>query len=341
MYGLEAIPRPLIFGCAGLVLHSEERELFADVNPYGFILFDRNINNPSQVRLLVNELRSAVRRPDAPVLVDQEGGRVARLGPPYWRQPPAAAELVSQLGNNIEKACQAIFINSQIIAHELSELHITVDCMPVLDLATTVGHQVIGERAYGEVPARVAEFGRAACSGLLNGGVLPVIKHIPGHGRAASDSHVSLPFVQAKWEDLAQTDFLPFRALSDMPMAMTAHVVFTAIDPKRPATTSPLVVADVIRGEIGFEGLLMTDDICMSALEGSPIERAEAALAAGCDVVLHCNGQLNEMIEIADGVGAMAKLSWERAMRAAGYQDERVSPIDLAAAKQELARLLA
>ena len=341
MYGLEAIPRPLIFGCAGVILRSEERELFADANPYGFILFDRNINNPSQVRRLTNELRSAVRRPDAPVLVDQEGGRVARLGPPYWRQLPAAAQLVSQFGNNIEKACRAVFINSRIIAYELSQLHITVDCMPVLDLATTGGHQVIGDRAYGELPTQVAEFGRAACSGLLKGGVLPVIKHIPGHGRASSDSHVSLPFVQAKWEDLAQTDFLPFRALNDMPMAMTAHVVFTAIDPKRPATTSPLVVGDIIRGEIGFEGLLMTDDICMSALEGSPIERAEAALAAGCDVVLHCNGQLNEMVEIADGVEAMAKLSWERVMRAGEYQDERGLPIDLAAAKEELATLLA
>ena len=198
MYGLEAIPRPLIFGCEGVILRSEERELFADANPYGFILFDRNINNPSQVRRLTNELRSAVRRPDAPVLVDQEGGRVARLGPPYWRQLPAASQLVSQFGNNIEKACRAVFINSRIIAYELSQLHITVDCMPVLDLATTGGHQVIGDRAYGELPTQVAEFGRAACSGLLKGGVLPVIKHIPGHGRASSDSHVSLPFVQAK-----------------------------------------------------------------------------------------------------------------------------------------------
>lgn len=340
MYDLEPAPRPLIFGCAGPDLRDDERSLFAKANPYGFILFDRNIENPEQVRLLVGELREAVGRRDAPVLVDQEGGRVARLGPPFWRTSPAAGRLGALIGDDVAKACNAIFLNSQIIAYELSELNISVDCMPVLDLAVAGGHEVIGDRAYGAVPARVAEFGRAACSGLLSGGVLPVIKHIPGHGRATIDSHVSLPFVEAAWEELLGADFAPFRALCDMPFAMTAHVVFTAIDKDQPATTSPLVIRDVIRGEIGFEGLLMTDDICMSALQGSPIERAERALAAGCDVVLHCNGKLKEMTEIADGIDFMGELSRRRAIRAASLRGKQLSSEEFADAKINLDSLL-
>ena len=244
------------------------------------------------------------------------------------------------IGDDVAKACKAIFLNSQIIAYELSELNISVDCMPVLDLAVAGGHEVIGDRAYGTVPTRVAEFGRAACSGLLSGGVLPVIKHIPGHGRATIDSHVSLPFVEAAWADLLGADFAPFRALRDMPLAMTAHVVFTAIDKDHPATTSPLVIRDVIRGEIGFEGLLMTDDICMPALQGSPIERAERALAAGCDVVLHCNGKLKEMAEIANGIGFMGKVSRRRAIRAASLRGKQLSPEEFADAKINLDSLL-
>ena len=341
MYNPDARPRPLIFGCAGLTLCGDERELFAGTNPYGFILFDRNIDNPDQVRSLIHDLRSSVGRQDAPILIDQEGGRVARLKPPHWWAPPAAAHFESCLGNGTEKAREAIFINSQIIAHELSEIGISVDCMPVLDLSIDAGHKVIGNRSYSAEPNRVGEFGRAACLGLLSGGVLPVIKHIPGHGRAACDSHVSLPVVQTGWDELVRTDFIPFKMLSNMPLAMTGHVLFTSIDPRRPATISPLVIADVIREEIGFEGLLMTDDICMSALEGAPVERAEAALFAGCDLVLHCNGQLDEMIDISHRIGVMPHSTWRRAVRVDESLEKNVAPLDLALAKRELAALLA
>ena len=340
MYDPEAKPRPLIFGCAGLTLCSEERNLFADGNPYGFILFDRNIENPAQVRRLVHDLRCAVGRQDAPILIDQEGGRVARLKPPHWWAAPAAGNFELSLGSSEHKAREAIFINSQIVAHELSELGISVDCMPVLDLSIDTAHQVIGNRSYSAEPNRVEEFGRAACLGLLSGGVLPVIKHIPGHGRAPSDSHVSLPVVEARWEELVRTDFVPFKRLSSMPMAMTGHVLYSSIDPRHPATTSPLVIADIIRGEIGFEGLLMTDDICMSALEGSPVERAEEALSAGCDLVLHCNGQFDEMVDISRRIGVMAHSSWNRTVRANEFLEKKVPAFDLALAKRKLAALL-
>ena len=340
MYDPEARPRPLIFGCMGLTLCREERTFFADANPYGFILFDRNIDNPTQVRRLIQDLRSSVGCQDAPILIDQEGGRVARLKPPHWWPSPAAGHFELYIRNSTERAREAIFINSQIIAHELSEIGISVDCMPVLDLSVDAGHKVIGDRAYSAEPNRVGEFGRAACLGLLSRGVLPVIKHIPGHGRAPCDSHVSLPVVQAGWEELVRTDFVPFKMLSGMPLAMTGHVLFTSIDPRRPATTSPVVIADVIRGEIGFEGLLMTDDICMSALEGTPAERTQAALFAGCDLVLHCNGHLDEMIDISHRIGGMAESTWERVVRARELLEEKVLPLDLALAKQELAALL-
>ena len=340
MYDPEARPRPLIFGCTGLALCSAERNLFTDANPYGFILFDRNIDNPSQIRGLIHDLRNSVGRQDAPILIDQEGGRVARLKPPHWWAPPAAGHFESRVRNDIEKAREAIFINSQIIAYELSEIGISVDCMPVLDLSIDIGHKVIGNRAYSAEPNRVGEFGRAACLGLLSRGVLPVIKHIPGHGRAPCDSHVSLPVVEAKWKELVRTDFVPFKMLNGMPLAMTGHVLFTSIDPRRPVTTSPLVIADVIRGEIGFEGLLMTDDICMSALEGSPVERAQAALFAGCDLVLHCNGQLDEMIDISRRIGGMAQPTWERTLRARDLLEKKGAPLDVASAKRELATLL-
>ena len=341
MSNLKTRPRPLIFGCEGYHLLPEEREFFTESDPFGFILFERNIFSPNQVRCLINDLRDLTGNVDLPILIDQEGGRVARLRPPYWRIFLAARQLVSRTGDDVEKTCRAIFINSRILAHELSELFITIDCMPVLDLAVAGAHEVIGDRAYGSAPARVAKYGRAACDGLLAGGILPVIKHIPGHGRATVDSHISLPSVQSKRNELERTDFVPFRALRHMPLGMTAHVVFSDIDPMRPATLSPVIVSDVIRGDIGFDGLLITDDICMSALQGSLLERAQASLSAGCDIILHCSSILSEMKELAGGIKTMADSSWRRAERAVEFSTKQFARMDLEVARKELVRLMA
>jgi beta-N-acetylhexosaminidase len=263
------------------------------------------------VRRLVDDLRDTVGRADAPVLIDQEGGRVQRLGPPHWRRyPPGAAyaaagdpEATTRLG-------------ARLMAHDLRDLGITVDCLPVLDVPAPDGHEVIGDRAYGRTPEAVARLGRAAAEGLLAGGVLPVVKHMPGHGRAKADSHKALPVVTAGWDELEGRDFAPFKALADLPMAMSAHVVYTAIDPDRPATTSRAVLDRVIRGAIGFDGLVMTDDLSMQALSGGFDARAAAALDAGCDVVLHCNGDMDEMAAVVAGVRPLAGRSADRAQAA-------------------------
>lgn len=289
----------VIFGCAGLELTPEERALFKDCNPLGFILFARNCETPAQVAALVSDMRAAVSRDDALVLIDQEGGRVARLAPPHWRQPPPGRVFAQIAEASPTDAEQAAFLNFRLIGKELKSLGITVDCAPVLDLATSGAHDIIGDRALGHDTETVIRIGRAQCRGLLAESVLPVIKHIPGHGRARADSHVALPVVGTARAVLSMTDFIPFRELADMPMAMTAHVTYSAIDPDRPATVSPVMIEDVIRGEIGFHGLLISDDIGMQALSGTIAERALSALAAGCDVVLHCSGVLPEMLEVA------------------------------------------
>ena len=293
------LPKAVIFGCAGTSLTEAERILFTECNPLGFILFARNVATPEQVRSLVADLRACVRRPDAPVLIDQEGGRVARLKPPHWRAAPPAGAIGAIADRDLEMAREAAWLNARLIGEELRALGINVDCAPVADVPVLGAHDVIGDRAYSKDPDRVGGLARATALGFLDAGILPVIKHMPGHGRACADSHAELPVVETPRADLAETDFKPFRALADMPWAMTAHVLYTDIDPARPATTSPIVIRDIIRDEIGFAGFLVSDDLSMSALKGPVAARAQAALAAGCDAGLHCNGNLEEMQQIA------------------------------------------
>jgi beta-N-acetylhexosaminidase len=319
-----------ILGCAGKTLSAEEAAFFRHVRPWGFILFGRNLETPDQVRALVDALRATVGRADAPVLIDQEGGRVQRLGPPHWRRyPPGRA--YGELP--LESRREMTRLGARLIAHDLAALGINVDCAPVLDVPDPQGHEIIGDRAYAQTPDEVATLGRAAAEGLIAGGVLPVIKHIPGHGRAMADSHLELPVVGTARDELDARDFAPFRVLSDMPMAMTAHVIYAAIDRRRPATTSRKVVRKVIREAIGFDGLLMSDDLSMQALSGDFTARAKASLAAGCDVVLHCNGAMSEMKAVLAGTGALKGRAARRAEAALGRIAKAPEPFDAAEAR--------
>ena len=328
-----------IYGCSGQELGAEERAFFRDVQPWGFILFGRNIVDSVQVRALVDALRETVSDAQTPVLIDQEGGRVARLGPPHWRERPAAARFGEVFTEAPEAALEAAYINARLIAGDLAGLGINVDCVPVLDLPVDGADDVIGDRAYAKDPAAIIALGRAVIQGLIEGGVLPVMKHIPGHGRATADSHLALPRVTTPAEELSANDFVTFRSLNQCPMAMTAHVVYESIDPQRPATTSPKVIRDVIRGEIGFDGLLMTDDISMGALEGRISVRAKAALFAGCDVVLHCNAKMDEMIEVAAATKPLEGASLKRAEHALSLLSAAVA-FDPAEAEAHLSELL-
>jgi beta-N-acetylhexosaminidase len=306
----------VIFGCGGPTLSSDEQAFFRDCRPWGFILFARNIENPDQVKSLVRALRETIEDNSAPILIDQEGGRVARLKPPHWRERSPAARFGALHTVNPVSAHEAAYLNARLIAHELTELGINVDCLPVLDVPVEGAHDVIGDRAFGHDTTTVIDLGRAQMEGLLEGGVLPVMKHIPGHGRAAADSHLELPRVKTPRAELAASDFVPFRSLDTCPMAMTAHVVYESIDPQRPCTISPKVIREVIRGEIGFAGLLMSDDLSMQALEGSLGARARAAQVAGCDVVLHCNGKMDEMKQVAAEAKALTGEAERRAVHA-------------------------
>lgn len=310
------MPSACILGCAGPVLTPEEQALFAEADPFGFILYGRNIVDPAQVRALVAALRASVGRPDAPVLVDQEGGRVQRLGPPHWRRyPPAAAH--AALDPQVARDA------ARVMAAELQDLGIDVACAPVLDLRLDGASDVIGDRAFGGDPGAVADLARVWCEGLLAGGVLPVLKHMPGHGRARVDSHLALPVVEASLPELETSDFAPFRANADAPVAMTAHVVFAAVDPDQPATTSRILIRDVIRGRIGFDGLLLSDDLAMSALTGDLGTRAARATAAGCDVVIYGAGEVNGGAAVAAGAG---RLAGDAARRAAAALARRRAP---------------
>jgi beta-N-acetylhexosaminidase len=317
-----------ILGCSGPTLTAEERAVFREARPWGFILFRRNVETPAQLRALIEALRETIDDPAAPVLIDQEGGRVQRLGPPHWRRyPPGRA--YGQLHANDPLARREITrLGARLIAHDLAALGINVDCAPVLDVPDPAGHEVIGDRAYADGPDEVACLARAAAEGLIAGGVLPVIKHIPGHGRAMADSHMALPVVDAPLAALQARDFFPFKALSDMPMAMTAHVVYSAIDARRPATTSRKAISGIIRGEIGFDGLLMTDDLSMKALNGDFTERARAALAAGCDVILHCNGDMAEIKAVLAGTRALSGKAKARAAAAMARIVRAPEPFD-------------
>ena len=320
-------PRAIVLGCAGERLTEAERRFFAEADPLGFVLFRRNCVSRAQVQALIEEMRACVRRGDAPVLVDQEGGRVQRLRPPEWRAYPSPARIAALPDPLAEETAR---LGARLIAEDLFEVGITVDALPVLDLPAAGADPVIGDRAYGSAPQRVATLGHAVSEGLLAGGVLPIVKHIPGHGRARVDSHRALPRVEASRAELSRHDFAPFRVLAAMPglvpWAMTAHIVYPAIDDSAPATLSGRVIDDVIRGEIGFDGVLITDDISMGALAGSLGERTRQSLAAGCDLVLHCNGVLAEMIEVAEAAlpvsaGAQARIDRGEALRRQSRRD--------------------
>ena len=328
-----------IYGCAGTSLSAPERDFFRQTRPWGFILFARNISEPAQVRALVEQLRETVGDGQAPVLIDQEGGRVARLKPPHWRERPPAACFGTLYAENPEAAREAAYLNARLIAHDLASLGINVDCLPVLDVPVPGAHDIIGDRAFATDPATIIALGRAQIEGLMDGGVLPVMKHIPGHGRAESDSHLALPRVSAGAEALSASDFVTFRSLDQCPIAMTAHVIYESIDPQRPATTSPKVIRDVIRGEIGFDGLLMSDDLSMKALDGPLSVRARQAQFAGCDLVLHCNGDMEEMRDVAAEVKILEGQARRRSQQALAHLSAPCL-FDPQAAEARLAALL-
>jgi beta-N-acetylhexosaminidase len=311
--------KSMILGCAGKSLTDDEIRFYRDERPWGFILFARNIGEAGQIRDLVASMRDSVGRPDAPVFIDQEGGRVQRLRPPLAPNYPAGGALGALWRDDREAGRRAAWLMARLHAFDLSRLGITADCLPVLDVPVEGASDVIGARAYGKEPAAAIELGRASAEGLMSGGVLPVMKHIPGHGRAFADTHFALPTVDTPLAELRQHDFAPFKALNQLPMAMTAHVVYSAVDPDNPATTSAKVVHDVIRGEIGFDGLLMCDDTSMKALSGDFPTKAASILAAGCDLVLHCNGVFEEMSGIASRTTTLSGKSLQRAERALTY----------------------
>jgi beta-N-acetylhexosaminidase len=337
--GQGAVVKAFVCGCAGLALSEEEKSFIARSEPWGLILFKRNVADRAQMRALTASFRETVGRPNAPVLIDQEGGRVQRMGAPNWQAYPSASNFETLL---VEPglALGAARLTARLIAHDLHEVGVTIDCAPVLDLAREGAHQVIGSRAFSHDPRRVASFGGAVAEGLLAGGVAPVMKHIPGHGRATVDSHLDLPVVEASRAELEQTDFSPFAALKDLPIAMTGHVVYRAIDPDRPATISRRVVEAIVRAEIGFRGLLLTDDISMKALGGDFASRADAAFAAGIDIVLHCNGDLAEARAVASVAPALQGVSLSRAAAALQRLDAP-QPFDATAARIELAAAFA
>lgn len=305
--------KAFICGVSGATLTNDERDFLSREQPYGVILFARNIENPAQLKALVSDIKTHLNHPFASILIDQEGGRVARMKPPHWRAYPPALSLACR-----PDAARAVYVNARLIAQELREMGITTDCLPLADVLAPECHDVIGDRAFGDNAAIVAELARAQTNGLRDGGILPVLKHIPGHGRATCDSHESLPIVKASLVELQGSDFIPFRALADLPLAMTAHIIYTALDNQRVATTSPTVV-DFIRREIGFDGLLMSDDLSMKALTGSYEEKAEQTLAAGCDLALHCNGKMQEMRAVASVTTPLTTDAERRAQAAARY----------------------
>jgi len=331
--------RAFITGLAGTTFSAAELAFLREADPWGLIVFKRNIETPAQVARLTASFRDTVGR-DAPVLVDQEGGRVQRLGPPHWPVYPPGAAYGRVYDRNPAMGMKAAHLGARLIAADLVAVGIDVDCLPIADVPVAGANAVIGDRAYGETPEKVSVLARAVAEGLAAGGVLPVLKHIPGHGRATADSHGDLPVVDTDRATLMATDFAAFRPLFDLPLGMTAHVVFSAIDPLAPATTSVTLVRDVIRGTIGFDGLLMSDDISMGALSGSIEARSRAALAAGCDIVLHCNGGLDQMRSVAATVPALAG---EAARRADAALARRVAtaPQDPAALRAEWAALMA
>lgn len=321
--------RSLILGCSGYELTPDEIAFFKDLQPWGLILFKRNVSDPKQVAALCNRLREITGRDDTPILIDQEGGRVQRMGPPHWPVYPQGRVYGNIHAKDAARGLEAARVGARLMASDLRAVGINVDCLPVLDVPVPGAHDVIGNRAYGVDPQVVAALSRAAAEGLLEGSVLPVIKHIPGHGRAEVDSHLSLPVVDASLAELEQ-DFEPFRQQADMPLAMTAHVIYSAIDAVRPATISPVMMTEIIRGRLGFDGLVMSDDLSMQALSGTLRQRAEAAFAAGCDVALHCNGVMEEMLAVASAAPILASDAARRAEAALGRIHHCAADFDVA-----------
>ena len=322
-----------IFGCEGLALSPDERAFFRDCDPFGFILFARNIEKPDQLVRLTSQLRDAVGR-DAPILIDQEGGRVQRMRAPHWRDwsPPLDAAHAAGVD-----AARVLGLRARIIAEELRAVGIDANCAPVADIAGPETHPFLRNRCYGETAAQVSDRARSVADAHLAAGVLPVIKHLPGHGRATADTHHNLPTVTVNPADLAAHDFAPFRALADLPMAMTAHIIFAAYDPDRPATQSPKMIR-VIREEIGFQGLLMTDDLNMQALSGDLGQRTRASMVAGCDIALHCKGDMAEMLQVAAEAGDLTPTARMRADAALALR-RPFGPVDIAALEADLVRM--
>lgn len=315
------VTRAFITGLSGLTITPSERAFLREARPWGLIIFKRNISDPAQVSGLARDFRDAVGW-EAPILVDQEGGRVQRLGPPHWPAYPPGAAFSALYDRTPAQGLAAARLGAHLIAADLKALGIDVDCLPLADVPVSEADPIIGDRAYGTEPAKVAAIAGAVAEGLLAGGVLPVLKHLPGHGRARADSHKELPVVDTDRAMLERTDFAAFQPLKDLPLGMTAHVVFSAIDAHAPATTSVTMVREVIRGFIGFSGLLMSDDVSMGALSGTIAERSQAALAAGCDVVLHCNGDLAEMSEVAGVAPELSGAAATRASRALSMRSQ-------------------
>jgi len=312
-----------IFGCSGLQLTREETSFFREADPWGFILFARNIEGPVQLKALTNSLREAVGR-DAPILIDQEGGRVQRMIPPHWVQWMPPLDQIMQAGP--EAAARSMFLRYRVIAEELRAVGIDTNCAPMADVAQPETHEFLKNRCYGTDALTVIGAARAVSNGLLAGGVLPVLKHLPGHGRAVSDSHFDLPTVTASRKDLWNVDFAPFKALTDLPMAMTAHIVFSAFDDKPATTSKPMM--DLIRSEMNYDGLVMTDDISMQALDGTIARRSMASMEAGCDVILHCNGNMDEMQDVAEATGTLRE-DGDRRADAALAQRQKPDSIDI------------
>ena len=305
--------KAVIFGCAGLELSETEIQFFQDVRPWGFILFARNIDNRDQVLHLTDQMRDCIGRGDFPILIDEEGGRVQRLRPPHWCLNPPGRDLGQLYEQDNKAGKRAAWLHSRLIANDLREIGVNVDCLPVLDVPVVGAHDAIGDRAYSRDPEVVTQIGAAVIEGLMAGGVLPIVKHMPGHGRAFNDSHYDLPRVMTSLEELIETDFKPFSNLNKVGMAMTAHIIFEAIDKDNPATTSNRLVEDIIRGHIGFDGLLMGDDVSMNALSGDYRQRTQSIFGAGVDIVLHCNGVMGEMSEVAAVTPILADKMLERA----------------------------
>jgi beta-N-acetylhexosaminidase len=331
--------KAFITGLAGTELSDAERDFIRAERPWGFILFRRNIDTPAQVAALTNEIRNVLGRADVPILVDQEGGRVQRFRPPNWPLYPAGAAFGQLYGVDPALGLKAARLSARLIADDLTKVGVTVDCLPLADVPVPGADDVIGDRAYGNDPEKVAAIARAVTEGLEQGGILPILKHIPGHGRATADSHLALPVVDTAKNELESIDFAAFKPLADLPMAMTAHVVFSAYDAAHPATTSATMIEQVIRGLIGFQGLLMSDDVGMNALAGSIAERTKALLAAGCDMVLACSGELQEMHQVARETPELSGKALGRA-KAALASRQPPKPFDREAARAELDKLI-